>query len=40
MSQALIRLVDTGWGRELMAAINVDSSEVRIVCPFHQKGCT
>ena len=30
MSQALIRQVDTGWGRELMAAINADSSEVRI----------
>ena len=38
MSQAPIRLVDAGWARELSEAIRVDSSEVRIVCPFIKKG--
>ena len=38
MSQEPIRLVDTGWGRELTAAIRADSSEVRIVCPFIKEG--
>ena len=38
MSRGLIRLVDTGWGQELMAGINADSREVRIVCPFIKKG--
>ena len=38
MSQSPIRLVDAGWARELSEAIRVDSSEVRIVCPFIKKG--
>ncbi len=38
MSQAMIRLVDAGWGQELAAAIRAYPSEVRIVCPFIKKG--
>jgi len=29
-----LRLVDTGWGCELCAALRVDPSETRIICPF------
>ncbi len=29
-----IRLVDTGWGRELRGALSADASELKIICPF------
>ena len=29
-----IRLVDSGWGRELEHALRADRSELRIICPF------
>ncbi len=31
------RLVDTGWGPELLSALHRDRSELRIVCPFIKK---
>jgi len=34
MRRATIRLVNTGWDRELSAAIRADSSKVRIVSHF------
>ena len=32
------RLVDSGWDRELAAALAADRSDVRIVCPFIKRG--
>jgi hypothetical protein len=29
-----VRLVDTGWGAELIEASHADASELRIICPF------
>ena len=29
-----IRLVDTGWDKELTDALRADASELRIICPF------
>jgi hypothetical protein len=33
-----IRLVDTGWSREIADAISQDAGELRIVCPFIKTG--
>jgi hypothetical protein len=33
-----IRLVDTGWGRELRSALLLDSTALRIICPFIKSG--
>ncbi len=33
-----LRLVDSGWGHELTDALRIDSSELRIICPFIKVG--
>jgi hypothetical protein len=33
-----IRLVDTGWGKELIDALRADTSELKIICPFIKAG--
>lgn len=33
-----IRLVETGWDRELAAALRMDANELRIICPFIKSG--
>jgi len=33
-----VRLVDTGWGRELTDALSVDTSKFRVTCPFIKVG--
>ena len=33
-----IRLVDNGWGEELIEALRADASELRIICPFIKVG--
>jgi hypothetical protein len=35
--QSKLRLIDTGWDRELEGALGADHSSVRIVCPFIKK---
>ena len=33
-----IRLVDVGWGKELIEALRADASEFKIICPFIKAG--
>lgn len=33
-----IRLIDTGWGRELTEGLSADDSELKIICPFIKYG--
>jgi phosphatidylserine/phosphatidylglycerophosphate/cardiolipin synthase-like enzyme len=34
----MIRLVDSGWGKELIEAMRVDASKLTIICPFIKAG--
>lgn len=33
-----IRLVDGGWGKELIDAQRADASDLKIICPFIKAG--